>query len=622
MTTADWINLTIAGAVTPPPAAFGSNLAYDPVGQEYVYFGGGSFSSVLGNQTWVFAHGLWQNETNFHDAPPARTQGAMDFDANAGAVLLFGGQGTSGYLSDTWSWSAGVWTNLSAFSAAVPTARATASLAFDGANDTNASILFGGFSATGVINDTWIWQPGSGWTQLAPTASPSPREFSAMGYDASLAALVLFGGRAACTSGVCDSAETWEWYSGSWWKILSPSSPSGRYGAFFSGDPAAGEMLLFGGYNATNTSYLADSWSFAGSAWAKLSPADHPSARFIPTGAPETAGSAPLLFSGTAHFGTDLGSLDTWTYEVAPAVTVTAPGSEVGAPAAVTVSLTGGTAPYSVSLKFGDGANGSAQTDTGAATLHHTYPDAGTYALSALVTDALGARTVGTSSITVTSGPVARISVAPVGTDVGKPLQFTEVTVASGTAPDQYSWNWADGTSSTGSSVSHSYGVAGTFRVQLNISDSAGSWSTSSLVVLVATDPAVQIASNPSQAVSGTPEILSAAVAGGTAPFTYSWSLGDGTWSTNPAPAHSFASSGTYTVYTVQVWVNDSAGTGAHAISSLTVGKGTPGSGGTGSGSSSSPPIPLWFLAGLGALAVVAIAGVVLLRSSPKRAAP
>jgi PKD repeat protein len=611
-----WINLTLPGTPAPPPISFGSNLAYDPLAQEYVYFGGGSSASILGNQTWVFAHGHWQNETNLLDAPPARAEGAMDFDANAGAVLLFGGEGFSGYFNDTWTWSAGIWTNVTALSVSAPSGRSGASLAFDPASDTNATLLFGGFGASGSVADTWLWQPGSGWTMLAPTTSPVPRYFSAMGYDTSLGALVLFSGNELCNSGVCSPADTWEWYSGTWWKVLSTPSPPGRYGAFFSGDPALGGMLLFGGYNATNSSYLDDSWSFSGTGWTTLSPAEHPSARFLPAGPPETTGTAPLLFSGTNAFGTSLGFTDTWTYEVAPVVTVAAASSDVGAPATVTVRIAGGTAPYAVSLQFGDGANGSAVASTAMASLIHSYPVSGTYPLTALITDALGVEATGTSSIVVAAGPTASISVSPPGTDVGKPLKFNEVTLTQGLVPDQYFWNWGDGTSSSGPSVNHTYNSAGSFRVGLNVSDSVGGWSESSLSVQVAVAPSVQIASNPSTAVSGTPEILSATVSGGTAPFSYSWSLGDGAWSTVPAPAHTFASSGTYAV---QVWVNDSVGNSAHTSMSITVSKGTTGPGVGGTGPTSSPPIPVWFWAGLGVLAAVAVGGTLLLLRRPKR---
>jgi PKD repeat protein len=607
----DWINLTLPGTTTPPPAGFGSSLAYDPVEQAYVYFGGGSSSSVVGNQTWVFSQGHWLNETNPHDAPPARTQAAMDFDANAGAVLLFGGQGATQFFDDTWSWSAGIWTNLSALSAATPPARSEAMLAFDPASDTNATVLFGGYAdGIGVVNDTWTWQPGSGWTQLAPTVSPAARELGAMGYDSALEGLVLFSGNVYCTLPGCSGADTWEWYSGTWWNVGLSPSPPGRFGAFLTGDPAIGGMLLFGGYNSTNSSYLSDTWSFTSAGWTALAPAAHPSARFLPSGAPESPGGAPLLFSGTNDYGVSLGFTDTWTYEVAPTVTVTSAASEVAAPAAVSVRISGGTAPYSVSVQFGDGANGSAETDNGTASLLHTYPDAGTYPLTAHITDALGARASSNSSITVAAGPKAQISVSPAGADVGHPIKFTEVTLARGVVPDQYFWNWLDGTRSMGASVNHTYTVPGTYRVSLNITDADGGWSLSYLDVQVAAAPSVQVTWNPSAAISGSPEILSANLSGGTAPFSYSWSLGDGSWSTDPAPAHTYANSGTYTV---QVWVNDSGGGATHGSATVTVatGPGTPGS--TGSGSSSTAPIPLYFWAGLGVLAVVAVAGSALL---------
>jgi hypothetical protein len=59
----------------------------------------------------------------------------------------------------------------------------------------------------------------------------------------------------------------------------------------------------------------------------------------------------------------------------------------------------GGTQPYTYSWDFGDGS----PPDT-SATPTHTYAAAGTYTVTEAVTDATGAKQVGTTSITVTSG--------------------------------------------------------------------------------------------------------------------------------------------------------------------------------------------------------------------------
>lgn len=51
------------------------------------------------------------------------------------------------------------------------------------------------------------------WTVLSPATSPSARAFSAMGYDAALTQVVLFGGLNATTGSLSD---TWTWNGAAW----------------------------------------------------------------------------------------------------------------------------------------------------------------------------------------------------------------------------------------------------------------------------------------------------------------------------------------------------------------------------------------------------------------------
>ncbi|HYK92425.1 MAG TPA: PKD domain-containing protein, partial [Thermoplasmata archaeon] len=93
---------------------------------------------------------------------------------------------------------------------------------------------------------------------------------------------------------------------------------------------------------------------------------------------------------------------------------------------------------------------------------------------------------------------------------------------------------------------------------------------------------------------------------GGTCPCAYTWNFGDGLWSTFPAPAHRFAASGTYSV---NLWVNDSAGASSHAMTTIQVSS-APGSGASVTGSSA---VPLWFWGGVGAVVIGVVVGSLLL---------
>ena len=91
--------------------------------------------------------------------------------------------------------------------AASPTARETASVAYDAA--TGNVVLFGGEGFhVRVLADTWVWD-GTIWAQQHPAASPPARQGASMAYDAATGNVVLFGGYAGALL-----SDTWTWGSG------------------------------------------------------------------------------------------------------------------------------------------------------------------------------------------------------------------------------------------------------------------------------------------------------------------------------------------------------------------------------------------------------------------------
>jgi hypothetical protein len=144
--------------------------------------------------------------------PTARGLGSMVYDARDGYVLLFGGFTASGDLKDTWKYLGGRWTELSP--ATSPSVREGAGIAFD--TKDNYVVLFGGLSGTaGVLSDTWTWAAGA-WTKLAPATHPTARAAPSMTYDAKDGYVVLFGGLAA---GSAAQSDTWKFVGGVWTKL-------------------------------------------------------------------------------------------------------------------------------------------------------------------------------------------------------------------------------------------------------------------------------------------------------------------------------------------------------------------------------------------------------------------
>ncbi len=609
-----WVNVTPSGPDAQPPATFGGSAAWDPADDETVYFGGNYAygSSAASNSTWVFAHGIWTNITNPLNAPPARSYATMDYDANMGGVLMFGGQGPGGtYRNDTWLFHGGSWTNVSSYSAAPP-GRVAAAMAFDPQPEENGSVLFGGFNSTlGFLNDTWIWTGGAGWVKLTRSSIAPPELYGpAIAYDATTGYVVEYGG---LQSDYADSPQTWELYSGEWWNATGKGSPPAEHFGVMTYDPSASGVLLFGGYNESTTDQNNKTWLFDNGSWSERSPAVAPPQLDSSGFALAANGTVPVLVDGSnlTKYG---GYNETWAYEFAPTVSLAASAAtaEVGEPVTFTATIEPGTAPYRETFNFGDGTDAvSSGTDSSPAALH-TYTTPGTYLTSVDVTDAVGA-TTGSAlvEVHVNAGPAVRATATPVSADVGTSVSFVTNVTSAGTAPLTFAWTFGDGGTSSVRNATHTYTKTGTFNATVTATDADQASSNSTVVVTVVGDPSVSAAIAPHQPYAGEMARFYANVSGGTGPYTYSWLFDDHTTSSLPDPVHEYNSSGTYTV---QLWVNDSGGGSTHTSMTVTVGQTTLSGVLTGA--------PLWFWGGIAALAAAAVLGSVLLLRRPKTPRP
>lgn len=166
---------------TAPVARENAAVAARSAANDAILFGGRTASGELRNDTWRFDGSTWTEITAGGTRPPARHRHSMVYQAARDRVLLFGGTTGSGDtpvdpLGDLWSWDpTSGWVQLTV-SGSQPPARHSAPMAYD--PSTEEVILFGGYGATGPLNDTWVlthtgsaWQ----WQQQNPTASPSAR---------------------------------------------------------------------------------------------------------------------------------------------------------------------------------------------------------------------------------------------------------------------------------------------------------------------------------------------------------------------------------------------------------------------------------------------------------------
>jgi PKD repeat protein len=276
--------------------------------------------------------------------------------------------------------------------------------------------------------------------------------------------------------------------------------------------------------------------------------------------------------------------------------------------------------PYELSWSFGDGTPNS----TGPVVTHE-YLSAGTYHANLTATDP--DHRVANSSVTVVVTPSLNASVTATPTDGVAPLNVSLVsTVVDGTPPYQLLWAFGDQSpGSNATTVVHSYWVPGNYTAVLTVTDARGERHVVSTAVEV-TAAAIPLAASitESNATAGCPDpsfvtSVSGSATGGSSPYTYVWSFGDGSAiATGDQQVHRYTASG---VYDLALTVNDSGGNSVTASTTVTVhlASCTPPPATKSTSSSGGPPV--WeYAVGIGlAVLVVAALGAVLWRRRSNR---
>lgn len=252
-----------------PPARGYPAMAYDPVSQKIVLFGGYNGSYL--NDTWTFDGTTW-TEQHPTSAPPVRTAAGMAFDRVTRKLVLYGGfSGNGNYLGDTWLWdgAASTWTQANpAHSPATVTGPSVFTDPKNGRVDE-----YGGFDGTTHRYQLTTWQwTGSDWKQLHTTNSPLARAFA-------IAATNPEGKYVALYAGLGDIRTDNSWtFDGVDWTQQSPHiQPANRYGASGAFDPALKSVIAFGGGEGGPD--VNDTWAFLGKQWKQLTPKTAPPAR-------------------------------------------------------------------------------------------------------------------------------------------------------------------------------------------------------------------------------------------------------------------------------------------------------------------------------------------------------
>ncbi len=136
-------------------------MAYDSSDGLVIMFGGGNASApLLFNDTWAYdpAANSWTELNPSGTLPPVRGGQAMAYDPLTQQLIMFGGFDQPGTglvrFNDTWAYdlAANTWTELKP-SGSLPPARALHAMAYDPV--TRRMIMFGGEYAQGSGGNRW-----------------------------------------------------------------------------------------------------------------------------------------------------------------------------------------------------------------------------------------------------------------------------------------------------------------------------------------------------------------------------------------------------------------------------------------------------------------------------------
>ena len=207
-------------------------------------------------------------------------------------------------------------------------------------------------------------------------------------------------------------------------------------------------------------------------------------------------------------------------------------------------------APLTFAWDFGDGSTGSGDRPS------HAYAATGHYSVTLTVSNGVETSTAQTEAIVTESHqPVARAG-GPYSGSVGQAVRFSGAfSYDPDGDPLGYSWDFGDGGTATESAPSHVYAALGTYVARLTVSDGGLSDTDAAIVSIqeVRTySPPIVNAGGPYASIVGRPVRFD-----GTRSYDpdgdaldFMWNFGDGEapFAGGPAPGHTYAAAGLYTV--------------------------------------------------------------------------
>jgi cysteine-rich repeat protein len=290
-----------------------ASMAYDPVAERVIAYGGSPDGGVATANTLAYDHTTGWSSLG-QSLPGARLRPSMVTDPAANTVLLFGGLDNAGDpLGETYLWSGSAWTA----PAAPPMAMKAQGLrsAWDPA--THRIFFLGGRDETGAFLSSLRSFDGLRWTAHSMSGGPGARSEPGVVFDRARGQLVTFGGVEDDGMGGDQvvAAQTWLWTPSAWSSAATAAPPS-RFGQSMIYDSRRKVVVMFGGLDANDVP-MDDTWEWDGTSWKQIVTSTHPTARLYALTTYDEARGVMIVGHG---FSIEQGMLptwvpDTWTYD-------------------------------------------------------------------------------------------------------------------------------------------------------------------------------------------------------------------------------------------------------------------------------------------------------------------
>jgi PKD domain len=547
----NWSRWNVSNA---PVARSDAAMAYDAADGYLVLFSGAPGSGPYVGDTWTYANDIWKEVcSGTSSAPSCATEPASDnsipmtYDAADHFILMVNSAG------QTWSFASGTWTQR-AVNQTLESGQGAA-LAFDPAIEKVVLVV-----ASGGLNcRTYTYSNGT-WTLVSTVNSIADRAHALLFYDPSGSRLVLFGG--VSPSGSQTFNDMWVFSPGEQWtRQTSGILPPGGVATGFAFDQTFGYGILFTGWPGGNYT-----WVFWGGNWTNQSSSlsRAPPVRVGAMMAYDGADGYSLMFDGLTTGPTTLN--DSWVVwgRLSASVNLSAATIDLGQTLQIGTIIQGGVAPYRVN--FTALPPGCTQP-TGATSFLCRPTTAGSFAVAVTVGAFLGGNATSSVNVQVNPDPTAAVDAVPNPTTVGVVVFFT-VLLTGGTQPIPGNWTFGDGAGSTNPAIGHSYGTAGVFLARFGARDERGLYANATLSVRVNSVPMLAASVSRNVTDVGLRLNFSSTVNQGTPPLTSAWRFGDGGVAYAANATHVYATAG---LYAASITVTDAVNVSTSSFLAITV---------------------------------------------------